>query len=64
MLVLHRRHGDAPGSWRLPGGPLIPSAALALSLALLLSASAAHLIAVGIAIGIGSVIYRFPRRER
>jgi len=63
VLVLRRRHGDPPGSWRLAGGPLIPLAALALSLALLLSASPAHLIAVGIAIGIGSVFYLFPRRD-
>jgi basic amino acid/polyamine antiporter, APA family len=62
VLVLRRRHGDSPGTLRLPGGPLIPLAALALSLALLLSARPAHLVAVGIAVLIGSVIYRFPRR--
>ncbi len=56
VLVLRRRHGDVPRSWRLPGGPLIPLGALALSLslALLLSASPTHLVAVGIAILIGS----------
>ncbi|AKC87092.1 APC family permease [Pseudoxanthomonas suwonensis] len=64
VLVLHRRYGDPPGSWRLPGGPLVPVAALALSLAMLLSASAAHLVAVAIAMGVGSLFYRFPRRVR
>ena len=62
VLVLRRRHGDPPGTLRLPGGPLIPMAALALSLALLLTARPAHLVAVGIAVLLGSVIYRFPRR--
>jgi basic amino acid/polyamine antiporter, APA family len=62
VLVLQRRHGDAPGTFRLPGGPLIPLAALALAVVLLLSARPAHLVAVGIAVLVGSVIYRFPRR--
>ncbi len=62
VLVLRRRHGDPPGTLQLPGGPLIPLAALALSLALLLSARPAHLVAVSIAVLIGSVVYRFPRR--
>ena len=63
VLVLGRRHGEPPGTLRLPGGPAIPLGALALSLALLLSASPAHLLAVAIALLFGSVIYRFPRRE-
>jgi APA family basic amino acid/polyamine antiporter len=62
VLVLRRRHGDPPGTLKLPGGSLIPVAALALSLLLLLSARPAHLVAVGIAVGVGAVIYRFPRR--
>lgn len=62
VLVLLRRHGDPPGTLQLPGGSLIPIAALALSLVLLLSARPAHLVAVGIAVLAGSVIYRFPRR--
>ncbi|WP_058835535.1 APC family permease [Luteimonas abyssi] len=63
VLVLQRRHGDAPGSLRLPGGPLIPVAALLLSLWLLLSASAANLVAVAVALGVGALVYRFPRRD-
>ena len=62
--MLRRRLGDPPGSWRLPGGPLVPVAALVLSLAMLLSASAAHLLAVALAMAVGSVFYRFPRPTR
>ncbi|MBO9717376.1 MAG: amino acid permease [Pseudoxanthomonas sp.] len=62
VLVLRRRHGDPAGSFRLPGGALVPVAALALSLAMLLSASPAHLLAVALAIGVGSLFYLFPRR--
>lgn len=63
VLVLRRRHGDPPGAVRLPGGPLIPLAALALSLVLLLSARPAHLAAAALAVLVGSVIYR-TRRAR
>ena len=38
VLVLRRRHGDHDGALQLPGGPLIPLAAIALSLGLLASA--------------------------
>jgi amino acid transporter len=62
VLVLRGRHGDSPQSWRLPGGALVPVAALVLSLAMLLSASPAHLLAVALAIGVGGVFYLFPRR--
>lgn len=61
VLVLRRRHGDAPGTWRLPGGALVPCAALALSLAMLLSASPKHLLAVAIAMGVGSAFYLLRR---
>lgn len=63
VLVLQRRHGDRPGSFRLPGGALVPVAALVLSLAMLLSASPAHLLAVAPAMAVGSLFYRFPRRN-
>lgn len=63
VLVLQRRHGDRPGSFRLPGGALVPVAALVLSLAMLLSASPAHLLAVALAMAVGSLFYRFPRRN-
>jgi APA family basic amino acid/polyamine antiporter len=63
VLVLHRRLGEPADSMRLPGGVLIPVAALALSLALLMSASIINLIAVAVAVLIGCLIYRFPRYE-
>lgn len=63
VLVLQRRLGEPADALHLPGGPLIPLAALALSLGLLLSASFGNLIAVAIAILVGSVIYRFPRHS-
>ena len=62
VLVLRRRHGDPPGTLRLPGGALIPVAALLLGITLLLGASTTNLLAVGVAILVGSVIYRFPRK--
>ncbi|WP_372016382.1 APC family permease [Pseudoxanthomonas sp. 10H] len=62
VLVLRRRLGDPPGSWHLPGGAMVPVAALVLSLAMLLSARPAHLAAVGLAMAAGSVFYLFPRR--
>ena len=61
VLVLRRRHGARAGTLSLPGGPAIPFAALVLSLALLVNARPAHLVAVGIAVLVGAVIYRFPR---
>lgn len=62
VLVLHRRLGESADAMQLPGGSLIPLAALALSVGLLLSASLANLIAVAIAILVGCMIYWFPRR--
>ncbi|QGW63954.1 amino acid permease [Lysobacter soli] len=62
VLVLRHKHGDREGALRLPGGPLIPVAAIVLSLALLASAQAANLIAAAIALVIGAVVYAFRRR--
>ena len=61
VLVLRHRHGERDGALQLPGGPLIPLAAITLSLALLASAQLANLIAAGIALLIGAVVYRFRR---
>ncbi|WP_026143681.1 APC family permease [Xanthomonas sacchari] len=63
VLVLARRYRDRPGALRLPGGPLIPLAALLLALALLLSASWQNLAAAGVALLIGALFYRFPRKD-
>ncbi|HEY0504029.1 MAG TPA: APC family permease, partial [Lysobacter sp.] len=62
VLVLRHKHGDREGALRLPGGPLIPVAAIVLSLALLASAQVANLIAAVIALVIGAVVYAFRRR--
>ncbi|MDR6675616.1 APC family permease [Xanthomonas sp. 1678] len=62
VLVLARRYGDRPGALHLPGGPLIPLAALLLALALLLSASWQNLAAAGVALLVGALFYCFPRK--
>ncbi|MFT4249367.1 MAG: amino acid permease [Pseudomonas sp.] len=64
VLVLARRYREHPGALRLPGGPLIPILALLLTLALLASASWQNLLAAAVAVAVGAVIYRFPRRAR
>lgn len=63
VLVLARRYRDRPGALKLPGGPLIPALALLLSVGLLLSASWQNLLAVGVALSIGALIYLFPRKQ-
>jgi len=62
VLVLRHRHGDREGALRLPGGALIPMAAIALSLALLASAQVANLVAAAIALAIGAVVYALRRK--
>ncbi|QDI05514.1 amino acid permease [Xanthomonas cerealis pv. cerealis] len=62
VLVLARRYRDRQGALHLPGGPLIPLAALLLALALLLSASWQNLAAAGVALLVGALFYRFPRK--
>jgi amino acid transporter len=64
LLVLRRKFAAQESHLRLPGGPAIPLAAIALCLALLASATAPDLIAAGIALGIGSIIYLLRRRPR
>jgi len=48
-------------AWRLPGGLLVPIAAGLVTLALAASAEAKHLIAAGVALLAGAVVYRFRR---
>lgn len=62
VLVLQRRYADHPGALKLPGGPLIPLAALILSLGLLASANIGNLLAAAVALVIGAVLYLFRRR--
>lgn len=62
LLVLQRRYAGRPGALQLPGGWLIPVAALLLSIALLASATLGNLIAAAAALMFGAVIYMFRRR--
>ncbi|MFC3551379.1 APC family permease [Lysobacter cavernae] len=62
VLVLRTRHGDRAEALRLPGGALIPVAAIVLALGLLASASAVNLLAAVVALLLGAVIYRFRRQ--
>jgi basic amino acid/polyamine antiporter, APA family len=63
VLVLRRRFAGRPGAFRLPGGPLIPIAALALSLVFLASARWYNLVAGLVALVIGAVLYHLRREE-
>jgi basic amino acid/polyamine antiporter, APA family len=63
LLVLQRRYGDRPEALQLPGGPLVPVAALLLGLALVASASAANLIAAAVALAVGALIFLFYSRK-
>jgi APA family basic amino acid/polyamine antiporter len=58
---LRRRFRDRQRDFRLPGGILIPAAALLLALAFLSSTTPANLLAGGIGLVVGAVIYRFRR---
>lgn len=62
VLVLQRRYANHPGALHLPGGPLIPLAALLLSLGLLASADIGNLIAAAVALAVGAVIYLLRRK--
>lgn len=55
--VLRRKLGTPPGSFRLPGGPAIPIAAGALAVGLAASAASENLLAAGVALAVGLVLY-------
>ncbi len=61
--VLRRKLAATPATVRLPGGPAIPVAAILVCLALAGSAERANLVAGGIAIAAGLLIYAFRRRD-
>ena len=61
--VLRRKLPATPRTIRLPGGPLIPIAALAICLLFLSAAERKNWIAGGVALAIGAVIYVTARRE-
>lgn len=60
--VLRRKFPRTESTVRLPGGPLIPIAALALCFVFLLSATRWNLIAGAIALTVGLVLYAFRRK--
>jgi len=62
--VLRRKMGDQPGTFRLPGGPAIPIAAVLISLALAASAGKRNLIAAAVALLVGLGIYALRRKDR
>lgn len=61
LPVLRRRNPGSPEGFRLPGGMTIPILAILLSLVFLASANRGNLIAGGVALLIGAVIYRLRR---
>jgi amino acid transporter len=67
VLVLRRKFPDVPGRVRIPGGPIIPVAALLLCAGLAMSAEPKQLMAGAIAIVVGYLLYlvrRRPAQER
>lgn len=60
--VLRRKYPEAPNVVRIPGGPIIPVAAVLLCIVLAWSATTRNLIAGAIAIAIGLLLYYFRRR--
>jgi amino acid transporter len=61
--VLRRKLPATPRTIRLPGGPLIPIAALAICLLFLSAAERKNWIAGGVALAVGAAIYATARRE-
>lgn len=62
VLVLRRKYPDVPGRVRIPGGPVIPVAALLLCVAFAASAETSNLIAGAIAIVVGYLLYLIRRK--
>jgi amino acid transporter len=58
--VLRRRMPR--GAFRLPGGPVIPIAAVVMCIAVLSSATGKNLAAAGVALAVGAVLYAVGRR--
>ena len=62
--VLRRKMPSTPRAIRIPGGPLIPVAALAICVLFLSAAEKKNWIAGGIALAVGAAIYLVPRGVR
>ena len=59
--VLRRRLPRSPGAFRIPGGPVVPMAAVLLTLGLAASATLSNLAAAGVALVVGLLLYAFRR---
>jgi amino acid transporter len=59
--VLRRKLAHAPTAWRIPGGPVVPVAAVLISLGLAASARLSNLIAAAVALGLGALLYALRR---
>ncbi len=60
--VLRRRGETTGATFRLPGGPLIPLAAILLTIGLAASATLRNLLAAAIALAVGFLLYSLRRR--
>ncbi len=60
--VLRRRLPERPGAFRIPGGAVVPVAAVIVSSLLAASAGAAHLVAALVALAAGCVLFLLRRR--
>lgn len=61
--VLRRRFSERPDAFRIPGGALVPVAALLLCLVFLASATWMNLAAGAVALAVGAVLYRMKRSD-
>lgn len=61
LLILQRRHSDAPEAFRFTGDKMLPLLGLVLSLCFLAATERNNLIAGAIALAAGALIYRFRR---
>jgi APA family basic amino acid/polyamine antiporter len=60
--VLRRKLGSRPGAFRLPGGPLVPTAAVLICIVFAASATPRDLIAGAVALAVGLAVFKLRRR--
>ncbi|HVR09350.1 MAG TPA: APC family permease [Thermoanaerobaculia bacterium] len=61
--VLRRKLGSRPGAFRLPGGPVVPVAAVLLCVVFAASATPRDLAAGAVALAVGLAVFKLRRRE-
>jgi APA family basic amino acid/polyamine antiporter len=59
--VLRRKLGSRPGAFRLPGGPLVPTAAVLICIVFAASATPRDLIAGAVALAVGLAVFKLRR---